>query len=84
MSRATCYPLHLLYFATPALGLILIMNKDNLPYVSGVVFFFFVALSVGGVSSSDWERKKGAKFCVLRSISTDYLNQAERGRYEIQ
>ena len=27
---------------------------------------------------------KGAKFCVLLSISTNHLNQAECGRYEIQ
>ena len=27
---------------------------------------------------------KGAKFCVLLSIFTNHLNQAECGRYEIQ
>ena len=27
---------------------------------------------------------KGAKFCILWSISTDHLNEAECGRYELQ
>ena len=57
------------------------VNKDSLPYVYSVVFPVFVAFS----NAWSWHARlkhKGAKFCVL--WSTDHLNQAKCGYYEMQ
>ena len=53
------------------------MNKDNLPYVFGVVFFVFVALSVRGVSL---KRLKAQKICKILCLMKHFYRSLESSR----